>query len=99
MHLYDCKDSKIQQFSEASWVKFVNSSLQWASLQGPEREIAERAVETFNLRNDSEIPDKPSNIGYHRQCYMQYCNVRNIENACKKKEKTTQKTRGLQNLI
>lgn len=94
MHLTSCSTKNIIAFSDASWTKFVHSSLQWVNLQTTESQIAERAVKKYNLV-DSHIPDVPANLGYHRECYMQYANIRSIERARKRRENTVQEAEGL----
>lgn len=53
-----------------------------------------KAVEKYKI-TEGHIPDVPIHVGYHRECYMQYANKRNIERASKKKEKTVQEAEGL----
>ena len=90
-------ESKVITLGERSWRKFVNVSLLWINLGGRENEVAERAVRTYNLRED-EIPDIPVNVGYHRECYSVYTNICNIEQACKREDKKIQTIRGLYQL-
>ncbi len=94
MHVTSCTSTNIIPFSETSWIKFVQCSLEWVNLNTKESQIAQKAVEKYKI-TEGHIPDVPIHVGYHRECYMQYANKRNIERASKKKEKTVQEAEGL----
>ena len=86
MHIASVAKTPLVQFSSKSWSKFVQCAQQWMTLNTEESVIAEKAIQTFNITAD-HVPDVPSNVGYHRQCYMLFTNKEHIERARKRKLK------------
>ena len=98
MHVAGSTTPIIIQFSAESWATFVKSSLEWVSFNTKESQIAAIAIEKYDLK-ENVFPSVPANVGYHRECYMQYANRRNIERARKRKERAIQQIQGLYNIV
>jgi hypothetical protein len=77
---------QLTSFTRTSFGKVVDSHMLWLSLDGQQREVAERIAPTLNIRSldDSSI----DNLHYHRDCYSKFTNVTLIKRAqarCSKK--------------
>lgn len=97
IHVASSTSPKIIHFSPESWASFVEKSLEWVDLDTVESKVAAIAIEKYNLKDS--FPSVPANVGYHRECYMQYANKRNIERARKRKERAVQQIEGLYNIM
>ena len=93
MHMVKDAKSTITQCSLISWEKFKVCAKQWHNLNTAESALAEKAISTFNI-NNKDVP-VPTNVGYHRECYMRFTNKDHIERAQKRKEKANE---GLYNM-
>ena len=71
----------LTNFSETSLSKFLHCHALWLSLDGKQREIAEKTSAIVNSINSGDAPTCPSNLQYHRGCYSKFTNVGLIERA------------------
>lgn len=99
MHLESNAKSSITSFSTQSWERFVLCSRQWVNLNTTESVLAEKAILTFNINADQDVPAVPPNVGYHRECYMRFTHKGHIERAQKRKEKADNNNEGLYKMI
>ena len=94
MHVVSNAKSSTTTFSFKSWEN-VFCAQQWVNLNIAESVLAEKAISTFNINEDQDVPDMPSNVGYHRECYKSFTNKDHIEMARRRKEKATNDNEGL----
>jgi predicted membrane chloride channel (bestrophin family) len=73
----------ITHFSEVSFEKFLKCRKIWLSLDGEQRNVANKTVD---LVPDDDI-NKADNFAYHRSCYSKFTNktlILRAENRCRK---------------
>ena len=75
------KEGSLTAFSETSLSKFLNCHALWLSLDGKQREIAQKTSAIVNSIKSGDGPTCPSNLQYHRGCYSKFTNVGLIKRA------------------
>ena len=75
------EEGPLTAFSETSLPKFLHCHALWLSLDGKQREIAQKTSAIVNKIKSGDGPTCLSNLQYHRGCYSKFTNVDLIKRA------------------
>ncbi len=79
---FENEDGPLTCFTDTSFGKFLTSHEHWITLDGPQRDIAERTSDIVaNIRSLEKPVNIIQNLHYHTKCYSRFTNITSIKRA------------------